>query len=54
VNDWLGREGVAQTVLRPAGMALIDGKRLDVEAESGMIESGSPVKIVPCRRIDSW
>ncbi|HXI83307.1 MAG TPA: NfeD family protein [Verrucomicrobiae bacterium] len=46
VNDWIGREGVAQTVLRPAGMALIDGKRLDVEAESGMIESGSPIKIV--------
>jgi membrane-bound serine protease (ClpP class) len=46
VDEWIGREGVAQTVLRPAGMAVIGGKRLDVEAESGMIESGSPVKIV--------
>jgi membrane-bound serine protease (ClpP class) len=45
-SDWVGREGVAQTVLRPAGVALIDGKRLDVVAEAGMIESGSPVKIV--------
>jgi membrane-bound serine protease (ClpP class) len=45
-GDWVGREGVAQTVLRPAGAALIDGKRLDVVAESGMIESGSPIKIV--------
>src|ERR1043166_7252121 len=45
-SDWIGREGVAQTVMRPAGVALIDGKRLDVVAESGMIESGSPVKIV--------
>ena len=45
-NDWIGREGVAQTVLRPAGAALIDGQRLDVVAESGMIESGSPIKIV--------
>jgi membrane-bound serine protease (ClpP class) len=44
--DWIGREGVAQTVLRPAGVAIIDGKRLDVEAESGMIEGGSPVKVV--------
>jgi len=45
-GDWIGREGVAQTPLRPAGAALIDGQRLDVEAESGMIASGSPVKIV--------
>ena len=45
-NDWIGREGVAQTPLRPAGAALIDGQRLDVVAESGMIESGTPIKIV--------
>jgi len=49
-KDWIGREGVAQTVLRPAGMALIDGKRLDVEAESGMIEGGSPIKIVAVQK----
>jgi membrane-bound ClpP family serine protease len=46
LDEWLGREGVAQTVLRPAGVAIIDGKRLDVEAESGMIEGGSPIKVV--------
>jgi membrane-bound ClpP family serine protease len=45
-ENWIGREGVAQTVLRPAGAALIDGQRLDVLAESGMIESGTPIKIV--------
>ena len=45
-DDWIGREGVAQTVLRPAGVAIIDGKRLDVEAESGMIAGGSPIKVV--------
>lgn len=45
-DDWVGREGVAQTVLRPAGVAMINGKRLDVVAESGMIESGSLIKIV--------
>jgi membrane-bound serine protease (ClpP class) len=45
-EEWIGREGVAQTVLRPAGVGLVDGKRLDVEAESGLIESGSPIKIV--------
>jgi membrane-bound serine protease (ClpP class) len=45
-GDWIGREGVAQTILRPAGVAMIGDKRLDVVAESGVIESGSPVRIV--------
>jgi membrane-bound serine protease (ClpP class) len=37
---------VAQTVLRPSGVALVDGKRLDVQAESGMIAAGSAIKVV--------
>lgn len=44
--ELVGAQGVAQTVLRPSGMALVGGKRLDVEAESGMIESGSAIKVV--------
>lgn len=44
--ELVGREGVAQTVLRPSGMAMIDGKRLDVAAESGMIAAGAPIKVV--------
>lgn len=44
--ELVGREGVAQTVLRPAGMAVVDGKRLDVKAESGMIAAGSAVRVV--------
>jgi len=42
----VGQQGVAQTLLRPSGMALLEGKRLDVVAESGMIESGSAIKVV--------
>ena len=45
-NNWIGREGVAHTPLRPAGAALVDGKRLDVVAESDMIEAGSRIKII--------
>jgi membrane-bound serine protease (ClpP class) len=45
-SDWIGHEGVAHTPLRPAGAALIDGQRLDVVAESGVIESGSRIKII--------
>jgi len=46
----VGREGVAQTVLRPSGIAQIDGKRLDVVAESDMIERGSRIKVVTVER----
>jgi len=45
-GDWIGREGVAHTVLRPAGAALIDGQRVEVFSESGVIESGSRIKII--------
>jgi len=45
-SDWIGHEGVAHTPLRPAGAALIDGQRLDVVAESGVIETGSRIKII--------
>ncbi len=44
--ELVGVQGVAQTVLRPSGMALVGGKRHDVVAESGMIESGSAIKVV--------
>jgi membrane-bound serine protease (ClpP class) len=45
-TDLVGREGVAQTVLRPSGIGRIDGKRLDVVAESDMIERGSRIRVV--------
>jgi len=44
--DLIGAEGVAQTTLRPSGMAEIVGKRLDVVAESDMISRGSAIKVV--------
>lgn len=45
-SDLVGKHGVAQSLLRPSGMAMLDGKRLDVVAESGMIEGGSQIKVV--------
>jgi len=44
--ELLHRTGVAHSTLRPAGLALIDGKRVDVIAEGAFIERGSPVKVV--------
>jgi len=45
-RELIGREGVAQSLLRPSGVAVVGGKRLDVVAESGMIERGSPIRVV--------
>jgi len=47
--ELVGTTGRAHTVLRPSGTAMFDGKRLDVIAESGIIEAGSPIKVVAVR-----
>jgi len=43
--DLLNKEGVAFSILRPAGIAKIDGKRVDVVADGSWIESGKPIKV---------
>ncbi|MBU0678899.1 MAG: hypothetical protein KJ626_12370 [Verrucomicrobia bacterium] len=45
-KDLVGREGVAVTDLRPAGIASIDGIRIDVVADGAWIEDGSPVRVI--------
>lgn len=45
VATLLGRDGVALTALRPAGKVEIDGRRIDVVAESGYIEAGDTVTV---------
>lgn len=42
----LDQKGVAQTTLRPAGKALLDGRRVDVTTRGEMIDAGRPVKVV--------
>lgn len=42
----LGREGTAFTALRPAGTALIDGRKHDVVSEGDFIEAGDPLIVV--------
>lgn len=46
VSTLLGSEGEALTPLRPAGRALIAGRKLDVVAESEFIPEGSAVVVV--------
>jgi membrane protein implicated in regulation of membrane protease activity len=45
LEKYLGKEGVAVTTLRPAGMALIEGKRVNVVTDGEYIEKDEPVKV---------
>ena len=44
--ELLHQTGQAYTQLRPSGTAVISGKRVDVVTEGGLIERGTPVKVV--------
>jgi len=43
---FLGKEGKAVTVLRPAGTADFDGVKLDVVTESEFIQKGAKIKVI--------
>lgn len=47
---WLGRTGIAVTPLRPAGVAEIDGTRIEVATEGEFIAAGSRVRVVAMDR----
>jgi len=44
--ELLHQTGTALTPLRPCGTALINGRRIDVVTEGGMIERHTPVKVI--------
>jgi membrane-bound serine protease (ClpP class) len=45
-REFLHAEGEALTRLRPSGVARLQGQRVDVVTEGGMIERGARVKVV--------
>ena len=45
LDSYVGKEGVALTTLRPAGIALIEGKRLNVVTDGEFIERNARVKV---------
>ena len=45
MEEFLGREGVTTTVLRPTGMAEFDGVKLNVTADGEYIPKDQPVRI---------
>jgi membrane-bound serine protease (ClpP class) len=42
---WLGRTGTALSPLRPAGIAEIDGTRVDVVSDGGFIDAGAAIEV---------
>lgn len=43
---YLGKQGTALTLMRPAGSAIIDGERVDVVSEGSYIEKGANIKVI--------
>jgi len=42
----VGKTGVAESLMRPAGAIRIEGRRVIASAESGVIEKGQKVKVI--------
>jgi membrane-bound serine protease (ClpP class) len=44
-GDLRGQTGIAASQLRPAGVASIDGRRVDVLTEGGFVAPGTPIRV---------
>lgn len=44
-TSFAGKSGVAASYLRPAGVALIDGQRVDVLTQGEFIQEGTPIRV---------
>jgi membrane-bound serine protease (ClpP class) len=42
----VGKDGVAESMLRPAGVARLDGRRVDVVTRGEMIQAGERVRVL--------
>ena len=49
LGDVDGKQGIALTLLRPAGKAKINGKKIDVVTEGGYVQKNEKVKVVMIR-----
>jgi membrane-bound serine protease (ClpP class) len=45
-RNWLGKHGQTLSTLRPAGIAMIQGARVDVVSEGEMIEAGERIQVM--------
>ncbi|MEQ4483839.1 NfeD family protein [Cohnella silvisoli] len=45
-EKWIGQEGIALSMLRPSGLADINGERLDVISTGEYVDKGKPVRVM--------
>ncbi|MFT5643812.1 MAG: membrane-bound serine protease (ClpP class) [Janthinobacterium sp.] len=45
-QQWLGKQGRALSILRPAGIASIEGARVDVVSDGAMIDADAPIEVI--------
>lgn len=45
----IGKQGTAETDLRPGGFARIDGRKTDVVAQQGYVEKGAQIEVTEVR-----
>jgi membrane-bound serine protease (ClpP class) len=45
-EKWIGQEGFALSMLRPSGLAEINGERLDVISSGDYVDKGKPVRVI--------
>lgn len=45
-SHWLGRRGRASSPLHPAGIAEIDGQRVDVVSDGDLVDAGQPIEVI--------
>jgi len=45
-QHWLGKQGRAMSTLRPAGIAMIDGERVDVVSDGELIEADERIQAI--------
>ena len=48
-DELMGKEGVTMSFLRPSGIAMFEGQRLNVITDGEFIEAQRPIKIVEAR-----
>ena len=46
LSELVGKEGTAQTFMRPAGKVEIDGEIYDAVTDMGVVEQGTTVRVV--------
>ncbi len=45
-TELLGKEGIALTILRPSGTAIINNERIDVVTEGGFVDQNAKIKVI--------